>query len=301
MRYIDISEIRPDLPLRWEEITRRARSGVAKAILAARAKARADGKNITEVKEAAIKARKKAIDSRSRVWRLLNNRFSDQSVGKCWYCQSKDIRSPKPLDHYRPKSSVEESPDHPGYWWLAFVWENYRFSCTFCNSYHEKEGDKAGKQNHFPLDDEAGRQCKPGAVNTERPLLLDPCKVGDHGLISYDIRGRVVVNGTKAPLGSYGERKAKTSIKVYDFNHEPTRRKRETIYFAIEKLIGEVNGLITAGYEENEVEVTKKQEELIKRARADSREYDFNEAAYTYLKVFAKDNPWVGDIMDCVR
>ena len=301
MRYIDISEIRPDLPLRWDEVTRRARSGVAKAMLKAKIKARADGKDFRATRNAVIDARKKAINSRSRVWRLLNKRFSEQSVGKCWYCQSNDIRSSKPLDHYRPKSSVEECPEHPGYWWLAFAWDNYRFSCTFCNSYHEKEGSKAGKQNHFPLDDESNRQVLPGLKKTEKPLLLDPCKLGDYRLISYDIRGQVIVNADKAPKGSYEERKAKTSIKVYDFNHGATRRKRETVYFAVEKLVNEINKLISAGYQDNEDEITQKQEELIKRARADSREFDFNEAAYTYLKSFQNRNPWVQDIIDCVR
>ncbi len=301
MRYIDNSEIRPDLPLRWNEIISRARIAVAKEMKKAKAKAKLDGKTAAECREADCKARNKAIGARSRVWRLLNKRFSEQSFGKCWYCQSKDIRSHKPLDHYRPKSSVIECPDHPGYWWLAFSWENYRFSCTFCNSYHEKEASIAGKQDHFPIDNPPNWQRLPGQTNIEEPLLLDPCRLGDYKLITYDARGQIVVNKNIAIGGSFEERKAKKSIEIYDFNHEPTRRKRETIYFAIEKLIDEVNDLISDGYAKNRDKITDKQSELIKRARSDSREYDFNEASYTYLKGFRRKNPWVEDIIDCVR
>ena len=92
---------------------------------------------------------------------LLKNVFHN----KCAYCETRIDRFYGDAEHYRPKGAVkyrvrvadidEEKTaraereagvlrDHPGYFWLAYNWQNLVPSCSFCNS-----GE--GKQNQFPV------------------------------------------------------------------------------------------------------------------------------------------------------
>src|SRR5208283_4916879 len=74
--------------------------------------------------------------------------------GKCCYCES-HVRhtSPGTIDHYRPKAASQQRIGtpfiRPGYYWLAYNWENLLFSCPACNQTY--------KRNQFPLRDEARR------------------------------------------------------------------------------------------------------------------------------------------------
>jgi hypothetical protein len=106
---------------------------------------------------------------------------------KCVYCEAKILRANLHVDHQRPKAGVEEWSldemrraniedttdtrpnrpwaEHPGYWWLAFEWENYALACYECNSHWKK--------NLFPV---TGARAMVGedAATIEARLLLDP-------------------------------------------------------------------------------------------------------------------------------
>jgi len=53
---------------------------------------------------------------------------------------------------YRPKGAVQQAPgqkkEYPGYYWLAYDWNNLLFICTACNT---------KKRELFPLTDSKGR------------------------------------------------------------------------------------------------------------------------------------------------
>jgi len=53
------------------------------------------------------------------------------------------------VEHFRPKSAVQEDPAHGGYWWLAYNLANYLLSCSICNTHR--------KGNRFPLAPRARR------------------------------------------------------------------------------------------------------------------------------------------------
>src|SRR5207248_877805 len=100
----------------------------------------------------------------------------------------------KHVDHFRPKNSLskEDSPNHPGYWWLAFCLANYRYSCTFCNSRRtdSASGSAGGKGDRFPIRDEAKRcQSQTDPLIREEPALLDPTVPGDPLLLWFDQDG----------------------------------------------------------------------------------------------------------------
>lgn len=91
---------------------------------------------------------------------------------KCCYCE-RNITAGYwgDVEHFRPKGAFrqdENSPvQHPGYYWLAYTWENLLVSCAVCNTRY--------KQIYFPLDDPAQRaRTHHDDVTQEDPLLVDP-------------------------------------------------------------------------------------------------------------------------------
>ena len=104
-------------------------------------------------------------------------------VRKCCYCESRiGVVADWDVEHFRPKGRVNERPDHPGYYWLTYDWENLLPSCSYCNQARkdratlaEPEGPSTGKLDQFPLLDENFR-CMDhlGAISQEQPFLINP-------------------------------------------------------------------------------------------------------------------------------
>ena len=70
---------------------------------------------------------------------------------KCAYCEGKSIgQADWDVEHFRPKGSVAERDDHPGYYWLAYEWENLYPSCKHCN---QKRKDRPRWGGPFTLTD----------------------------------------------------------------------------------------------------------------------------------------------------
>jgi uncharacterized protein (TIGR02646 family) len=110
-------------------------------------------------------------DFESSYWREndVKNALFAMHSGKCCYCERKrDEKRETDVEHFRPKAGVSNvNPPHPGYWWLAYRWENYFHSCKKCNQEHKK--------NQFPLMDESARAYSPNDdLEEERPFLVNP-------------------------------------------------------------------------------------------------------------------------------
>ena len=66
---------------------------------------------------------------------------------KCAYCEISIARMDWDIEHFRPKGRIaEREEDHPGYYWLAYTWENLFPSCTWCNQ-HRKARPMWGSAN----------------------------------------------------------------------------------------------------------------------------------------------------------
>jgi len=92
---------------------------------------------------------------------------------KCCFCEKQLTDEQADVEHFRPKAGYvsQESTTiiKPGYYWLAYAFDNLLLSCTFCNRSHKK--------NHFPLMDEATRAKTPAHdLSLEDNLLLDPTR-----------------------------------------------------------------------------------------------------------------------------
>jgi hypothetical protein len=89
---------------------------------------------------------------------------------KCCYCEAIfDAYYAGDVDHYRPKGAIGSGKNRikPGYYWLAYLWDNLYYACADCNQYR--------KRAEFPLADETKRARDHHAnVAHEDPLILDP-------------------------------------------------------------------------------------------------------------------------------
>lgn len=100
--------------------------------------------------------------------------------GKCAFCESLISAEEGDIEHYRPKAAVKQERSgallRPGYYWLAYEWENLLLSCKSCNG-------SRNKGNLFPLaDPEKRARCHTDDLSDEEPLLIHPAlkNPGDH-------------------------------------------------------------------------------------------------------------------------
>ncbi len=62
---------------------------------------------------------------RSSVWKKAKDQLKAETHGKCAYCEADTaVVAHGDVEHFRPKSV---------YWWLAYCYDNYTFSCQICN------------------------------------------------------------------------------------------------------------------------------------------------------------------------
>jgi uncharacterized protein (TIGR02646 family) len=90
--------------------------------------------------------------------------------GKCCFCESV-IKIDGDVEHFRPKKGSRQDKDallkKPGYYWLAYNWENLLLCCKPCNSRY--------KGNLFPLVDPSKRARSHGdQIDDEEPLFIHP-------------------------------------------------------------------------------------------------------------------------------
>lgn len=92
--------------------------------------------------------------------------------GICCYCESRfSDACPGDVEHFRPKQGFQQNENdelhQPGYYWLAYRWDNLMYSCEHCNRYY--------KHNYFPLRNPDNR-FNPATcdISAEEPLLINP-------------------------------------------------------------------------------------------------------------------------------
>ncbi len=190
-----------------------------------------------EVRDAAPEDKSTTIKSHSDLWRDVKPELKKVFYGKCWYTESPQAGTDVDVDHYRPKGRIAEikkngtDEPHPGYWWLAFKLENYRYSCIYANRRRRdvETGEMGGKADNFPLCNEDNRAwCLEDDCFDEQPLLLDPCKQADVALLTFKDDGEAMSRFAEAGHKRSFDR-AEASIEYYNLNHSDFKKARVAI------------------------------------------------------------------------
>jgi uncharacterized protein (TIGR02646 family) len=103
--------------------------------------------------------------------------------GKCAFCEQ-NVTSVAygDIEHFRPKGgysqNAKDTLHYPGYYWLAYDWDNFLFACAICN---QRE-----KKNLFPLlNPDLRVKDHRGNVKREKPFFINPAKENPRQLIKF--------------------------------------------------------------------------------------------------------------------
>jgi len=103
--------------------------------------------------------------------------------GKCCFCESNfEHVGYGDVEHYRPKAGWvqgKEKLNKPGYYWLAYDWDNLLLSCQICNQKYKK--------NYFPLVEPQSRALDHTyELGNEAPLFIHPANEDPEAHIEFE-------------------------------------------------------------------------------------------------------------------
>jgi hypothetical protein len=187
------------------------------------------------------------IKKKSHIWRRFARYLAKMSYGKCWYSESPDPQSFFDVDHFRPKGEAirSETEKDDGYPWLAFFWQNFRYSAQRSNRLSKDETTDApsGKGSWFPLVEGSQKACWDNRCEAhERPILLDPTVRRDADLIDVKDDGRM--DCSRTCVGTARVRVTR-SIELYGLNLPRLVGARKEVMRRIEILHTNMIDLLT--------------------------------------------------------
>ncbi len=151
---------------------------------------------------------------------------------KCAFCESKFKHvAYGDIEHFRPKGGWVQTPGDkltsPGYYWLAYDWDNLLYACQLCNSRH--------KGNLFPLLNPAARitdhrDTRP--LSSEAPLFIHPALEDPEDLITFD--DDAPIPASRALLH---RRRAQTTIEELGLTRSALGERRRAKLANLKKLV----------------------------------------------------------------
>jgi len=192
--------------------------------------------------------------------------------GKCCFCEAKILHvSYGDVEHYRPKAGwiqANEKLNKPGYYWLAYDWDNLFLSCQICNQRHKK--------NFFPLLDNSKRALShEGNIADESPFFIKPDKDNPEQFIEFK---------EEIPFPLNGHHRGSSTILTLGLNRETLNENRR-IKLALVRILYNLARDIPV----TTPEIKKKAVHEIKKLAA---EYTVDNAEYTAMfRAFFSKNP----------
>lgn len=226
--------------------------------------------------------RRAFIKKKSHIWRAFGRYLAKMSYGKCWYSESPDPQSFFDVDHFRPKCEAKRSEnetDNPGYEWLAFSWENFRYAANCSNRLRENDetGVVDGKGSWFPLlEGSVKAHWDDRCEGNEKPVLLDPIRDADVGLVDIAADGRV--EPSRLAVGS-AKIRVKRSAELYGLNLPGIKAARLKLMREIQGMFQVLNETIEAANnaampnQAADMLPVKKQRDLIRSKALPERPY----------------------------
>lgn len=224
------------------------------------------------------------IDKKSHIWRSFARYLSKMSYGKCWYSEANDPQSFFDVDHFRPKKeamrSLTEKDD--GYPWMAFSWDNFRYSAGRSNrrSTDEVTDKVVGKGSWFPLFDGSPKACWDNRCElTESIVLIDPAVKSDVDLIDIDDAGHACAS--LICIGALKTERVARSIELYGLNLGNLISARKKAMRDITDHYDNLMDLITGG---NDMAAVERIREQMRRATQSDSPYSLAARAELYRR-----------------
>jgi len=175
------------------------------------------GQRTTDANQQAFEGgeRSFAFDSSLYGAKSVKNALIKAQHGKCAFCESQ-VRhiAHGDVEHYRPKGGYRQSGadplDQPGYFWLAYTWQNLFFACQLCN--------QSFKKNLFPLADPTKRaRSHLDDLTAEEPMLVHPGDEEPSAFIGFREEMAFPIDD---------DPRARTTIEVIGLNREALAEMR---------------------------------------------------------------------------
>ncbi len=185
---------------------------------------------------------------------------------KCCFCESKIGHiSYGDVEHYRPKAGWvqdDEAINKPGYYWLAYTWDNLMLSCQICNQRYKK--------NYFPLETTTTRVSNHnGDIRKEDPLFLHPVNDEPENHIEFN---------EEIPKPKEGSIRGDRTIKKLGLDRELLNEQRRAMLNKIVMIYD-----LAKGHPDTDQKQAAR--ELISRSQEDGSEYA------SMLRCFFRKNP----------
>lgn len=146
----------------------------------------------------------------------IKTRLVESQYGKCAFCESNVTSvSHGDIEHFRPKKYWVQNDFQgrkgPGYYWLAYNFNNLLFSCQICNQRYKK--------NYFPIrrpEHRARNHHHAVDLIKEKPFYINPSEENPRNLIEFKgavAQGKDKNHRGKKTIEALGlNRKGKTGI-----------------------------------------------------------------------------------------
>jgi hypothetical protein len=264
----------------------------AAALIAAAEEAAADVAAETDPE-----ARRKMIKSKRTRWTDFRPLLEKSDVGpKCWYTESCNLGGDEDVDHFRPKNKLAERPDdHPGYWWEAMNWENFRLSCHRSNRLRVSEEESAtlGKGEHFPIADEHLRWMDPHETCCEIPMLLDPTDPEDPQLLTFLPDGHTSL-APAFEADEFAKKRYEESRRYLHLDWVRFVERRAALFAEITRLVkeGDESERLSAQDDDELRERTRLKKTAQKLIRRTNPHREYSAAAIAYIRIY-QAKPWI--------
>jgi len=191
---------------------------------------------------------------------------------KCGFCESKITHIDYgDVEHFRPKAGWVQNKERlnkPGYYWLAYDWQNLIFSCKKCNQRH--------KRNLFPLFPKSTRALSHNDdISIEDPLFINPNQEDPEEFIEFNLEIPTSINKNKRGI---------VTIECLGLDRKPLNEQRRDKL----KMVNTIYNL-AKGYPDTNPELKAKARAVVQeyydQSHLDSAEYS------SMLKSFFKKNP----------
>jgi uncharacterized protein (TIGR02646 family) len=118
----------------------------------------------------------KSKDFQSSYWKSAKPQMELEAYGKCAYCEAPtNAVAHGDVEHFRPKTV---------YWWLAYCYENYSYSCQICNQTHKGNKFKIFSNKMTPPQNLPATMPSDAELENIAPFLF-PDSLTDHEGFSF--------------------------------------------------------------------------------------------------------------------